>query len=256
MRQFISIVSTLILMMLFLVLLSGATTFQTTSSPTPTPFAMRSLFSDDSCAPPCWFGLTPGESTPEDVSTFFAVFGDLMYGVAPPIHEKDENYLFYWKPANFNRENVRQNNYIRVYDGIVDAIHITMNETVYLAEVLEKLGMPDSIIFELGFYGSAYLNLVYLKPRIRVHLTAEWETCFISNIGESFWVDSIGYYSPAYQLVYTIGEDRFVPEITWQTWLDGEVNGNCQDAWQQLPVITATLSPTQTVVATATSEPR
>jgi hypothetical protein len=85
-----------------------------------------------------------------------------------------------------------------------------------------------------------------MKPYRGVLTNSEYE-CDMSQLGEDFWVDAVGYYSGNYAIGVLFYDERLVSPNTWQAWLNGEVDGSCRDAWEALPVITATPSPTRTV---------
>ena len=68
MRRFVSFLILSILALSSAFLAAG---WQQNSEATQTSESVRSLFEGDPCAPPCWFGLTAGESTAEDVIATF-----------------------------------------------------------------------------------------------------------------------------------------------------------------------------------------
>jgi hypothetical protein len=231
-----------------------------TQMATATRAPMKSLFDRDICNPPCWFGRTPGESSVEDAEYFFLSFSDLIFGLyaseesvfdVESGHMVDGMYLFRWSETAFEWGNRLPSGVaIVIRQGIVDAIHADTNRYVTLSEALSLLGTPDRIIARVG--QSASLQLAFMEPYIEVFLTNSEYECDMSRLSVDFWVVAVGYYSRNYLIGVPFHDERFVPPDTWQAWLNGEVDGSCRDAWRQLPVTTATPSPTQTAITLAT----
>jgi hypothetical protein len=86
------------------------------SQPAPTanstPAHARSLFIEDTCSPPCWFGLIPGESTSADVvnlietSEVFGTWDFNRYSVFDEPHGNmiEGQYYLHWNGRLFERE--------------------------------------------------------------------------------------------------------------------------------------------------------
>src|SRR5690606_26136248 len=131
-------------------------------------------FTDDTCAPPCWFGITPEISTDEDVQAFIEAHEDMLtpdyYFCCPNPHEpllhgeRDANgyldegtYIF-----NFRYDNVHivptvlkpyfsigspGDTYINILNGHVRSIEMEVYEDMRIDRVLQQMGQPDMIFF-------------------------------------------------------------------------------------------------------------
>jgi len=225
-------------------------------SPTVPPRSIRSLFVDDICVPPCWFGLIPGESTAGDVialsrsldsmsppqifpgGTIDAATGYLVEG----------QYTFHW--GDFWEREDRPPSSSRVYmsNGRVSSILVDMNRYITLSQVAEIIPPPDHIYYGAVGY-STYLKLIYLDPPFRISLLTSMPglryrptICDEAGIGQAFWVDSIQYFSPIAKsetppsdLVAPTGYyDQEVPDEIWDEWLADNGAINCREALNQL----------------------
>ncbi len=230
----------------------------------PTAEASNSIFPQDTCVPPCWFGLVPGESGAEEVATFVQEANILFSesrGVTvhrSNIFDKEEGYLiggsynFYW-PEYLQRS--AGNNSLILRDGILEEIWVYADRSVHLGQALEILGPPSSV--RLGFLPYALPSLVFVYDDMRLlvlFLDGSRNECAVVNLDEHFEVDSLYYYSPeawSTNQLYTVGGAfRFVPPEVWQTWLDGRANTDCLETWEQLPETMSTPSPTQSPIPT------
>jgi hypothetical protein len=206
--------------------------------------AIRSLFADDTCAPPCWFSLTPGESTPEDISIFIQNSASIFRRIAPnrgSVFDEETGYMLTGTYVTswlfYEREDMLDHGtYIELHEGTLTKIRTNMNHIVLLREVLERLGSPDYITMDFTDLGGSYLTLSYFSLQLQVELQAT-NTCNIYQMGNDFWVTYVHYYAPmpieeAQTLNYG---GRVVPVDTWQSWINGEVGGGCSWAWEALP---------------------
>jgi hypothetical protein len=123
-------------------------------------------------------------------------------------------------------------------------------------------------------YEDVFLRLIYDELRLRLWLPSLPENCSTLHLENRFWVSSISYYSPQAAVApregFLLESDQLQPALlaydfsdrdvsleTWQSWLDGEVDMPCWEAWEQLPeeVVLPTvpaLTPTPTATATPT----
>lgn len=225
---------------------------------TPSPEQARvPLFPDDNCERTCWMGLISGESTAADTERIFEELG---------------NQLLYWEPAGLNTTLDPETGYIvdgyynlkwRYYSGgehqqtassvdikdsTVNLILLFANERIALEQVLDRLGEPDDVQFDIG-QSVFYIILSYIDELIRVRLTIP-RGCTMSKIGQETEMEAIKYYSyeSAMELVeteyglqprllayHTPDLDRQIPLETFQSWLRGEEESDCYDVWQTLP---------------------
>lgn len=215
----------------------------------------QSIFEEDTCAPPCWFGLTPGESTTEEVATILTSLEEIFSWRLWPNEESnildpisgyvvEGNYHLSW--LDFPRDDIAlSGGYIRIHEGFVDSIGITPNRLVSLGEVIAAFGSPDYIQMAHSVNDGPYLDLAYMDLRVFIELGSE-ATCRIENLDTAFHVFSLRYYAP----IEISGEpnideitelfDPFINEVrslslgVWETWLAGEVAGPCEvffDRW-------------------------
>lgn len=230
------------------------------ATPFPQPDDVhQSLFRDDNCTPPCWFGMTPGVSTTDEVETILESLQDILWweadrdNVLDPITHLtvDGNYSFAWK--DFEREDKEQVvlSEIDLREGNLYSLWILMNRMVVLEETLDGLGPPTFIRFSVGYYGILHLDLIYPELLLRVSLKSRQHLCTLAEFATSFWVDSVAYYSPEAALepqtwptrdepqpallAYILPSERDIPYETWITWLNGEIEMTCAEAWEQLP---------------------
>jgi hypothetical protein len=199
------------------------------------PAAVSSLFADDSCAPPCWFGLTPGESDTEEVVAL-TQHSALFYSVRHSQNGGAERYSMGW--LFYEREDLVPFGIdIQLHDGKVTEIRGAMNRVVLLREVLEKVGTPDYIIADYDELFGMYLGLSYFSLNIEIHLKAT-NDCNMLHIGEDFWVTTVIYHPPMSpeEMKALYGSNPVVVSSeTWDSWINGEIGGGCYWAWEELP---------------------
>lgn len=206
------------------------------------PDAPRSLFEGDTCAPPCWMGLTPGESTAEDVEEFIqtpnAIFREwrmhpdsifdeqtgLMlsgtYSTRWLFHERDDAYIGL---SDMD---------IYIADGIVSTIEFNPNRTILLRKVLEKLGTPDFVLINSNDVFPSDLEFVYLEPNVYIGFLSS-RHCSVRRMSNNFWARRIVYGTSS-----TIQRPTYweipIPMETWQSWLNGDVQRSCRSEWQDV----------------------
>lgn len=250
-----------LIFMVLLLMIAG-----TAQSQTATPIPIRSIFPYDTCAPPCWMGLIPGESTAHDVDTMLEQNQDIIIpkDVSTSIHYLPTGelaidsttgetllgtYYFHLGEPYFDQMGI--SNRIEIEDGKVHAILIHPDQRISLEENLEDLGDPDIVrmmLFSFG-NGTTWMDLIYLEPRLRVGLSQDGDDCTVATLREGMAVSRVFYLSPnaaaelgrfKYDvdqprlLEYLHLEERDVPLDTWQSWLKGEVDQSCAEAWAQL----------------------
>ncbi len=236
----------------------------TTPDLTLTPLVEHSLFQDDTCAPPCWFGITSGISTSEDVQALFQTHRDWFTSEDAPKargHFDPQNdllteglYTFHLLPGNNYADPAPSRLYI--HHGKVYRLSIWMNRRVTLAQTLDILGMPDLVHFtpntDLYFLASRpAMDLIYLKLRMRVSFASlrQHGSCSIDSILQDMGVYKVRYYSaeaaealnnytafanPRQAALIAFEHlEQNVPLETWKHWLQGEDHSNCTSV--QLP---------------------
>jgi len=217
---------------------------------------MQSPFEGDTCAPPCWFGITPGVSTAADVETaldeqaddfhwsrtersnnqFDPITGLITTGEYA-IGWKNNNYLVYRIPT-----------IISIKSGVVTTISATLNQDIRINKVLKILGTPDDIRMTPIEGPKFIINFIYISPPLELRFVEKYDglDCTIETVPLHFQLAIMYYLTPAY--AYEAGEsekqpnllrisegEKQVPVNIWQDWLDGKVEGDCGDAWYELP---------------------
>lgn len=215
---------------------------------------VRSLFADDTCAPPCWFGLTPGVSTSRDVIAMFEANVDLLYaegGLSNNVYEPNTEYLieggysFYWRSGS------GIDNFIAIEEGIVSYMLIEGNTLRSLDDVLETLGSANTVKVARSLYVT-YVVLFYSDLRVVITLSADLENCSMSNLLSDYILsDRVLYYKPN-SLEELDPYQRFldVPAAIWGEWLTGGASGSCEDAIATLAAASITPTPTATLLGT------
>jgi hypothetical protein len=249
----------------------GSIAQEETNTPEPVTPQRTSIFANDVCNPPCWFGLIPGESSSQDVLQFLVssewVFEPRLYNSgrwtvidfdSPPIF--DGRYIFDMGPA----EHILccgVYSHAAIYEGILDRVNITVLENITFNEVIINMGLPDEIrmsrFVTLSGQPTFLLEFIYYELYIRMTIApndrySEPEMCHLSALGDGFLVSTVTYYSQrnatelvnAYLpsggreeqptlLAYYL-ESRHIPVGLW-TILLGEKSFDCQELWSLLP---------------------
>lgn len=224
--------------------------------PTPNEVASNtlSIFEHDSCAPPCWFGLIPGESTKAEVELMYQNYRDLFLGFQYT-DETEANssdlatghYDFYW--SNYAGWEAQQSNsIINIDNNIISHIIVSPREVVSLGQLIDMLGLPDDIRYEEEEV--LYLQLLYLDSLFGVVLrTSRGQPCSLHSIRDDFFVDTVDYRSYESAILPVESSDgtmqpqliayrgaslRQVPLDTWGVWLSGELSMTCREAGRLL----------------------
>lgn len=230
---------------------------QTTGTPEPT--VPMSLFAGDICAPPCWFGLIPGESTSEQVAEFFKNNSDL-FSEQWPIRINGEidpltgylvkgYYSFYWvedhTPSHFADPNA-----VLINDGVIEEFRLRMNKPITLRDMLDILGHPEHLRLSLNPYGDISISAIYESRRIRILLKSanRFDDCTFGDAGTTYTVSGMTYFSPdAAQKPIRIFDNPPQPQLSayyendldvaaeeLQKWLNKEESGTCIEVWEHL----------------------
>ncbi len=250
-------------------------------TPTATPQTHTSLFENDPCSPPCWFGLIPGESSAEDVWTFlqtneelfewierarypsytldntgsYITDGDYRLGLAFSL-QLDDNDL--GRGSSSDGKNIIQIT-ISLEDSIVTKIDMLFNHTIDLDQVLERLGTPDFVQLQPAIEAAtsqSFITIIYLESLLLVLLEAD-TSCLVSEMGGQFTVSYASYRTPT-EPNQPISIDEFeqifapyvygsnLPLGTWQSMLNHEVQGICRDVFADFLTTTPTPPPSMT----------
>jgi len=139
----------------------------------------RSLLTGDPCEPPCWQGLTPGESTLEDVNEFMRTSGfvrpltehrsALHGGSGQPVELRVSWQSDVWGAKG-------RNEFI-IHDGVLDSIDICPDHDVTLGRLIKRYGPPEKYFANLSAYAPWYreVTLFYPTHGFTAHLTMDIE---------------------------------------------------------------------------------
>lgn len=221
---------------------------------TPTPISdpelvSAPLFSQDTCLPPCWFGLVAGESTSQDVARLVNSNSDIFdrWDTSPrSTFEPTTNdmingrYTFYWtdyQPPNTDQV-LQVNSTLFIEDQLVQQMQIVMNEDIRLDDVLQRLSNPDYIYFST-FFEQPIMILDYLDLQMSVWLIGPETNCTLMNLTERLWVEQVIYYAEGelQERDLTNVGIYFVPSDTWLTWINDEVDSTCDEVIAELEQI-------------------
>jgi hypothetical protein len=98
---------------------------------------------DTTCLPPCWGGITPGESTADDVYEILADARGVSFGsIVERQGGGDRIIRTQWF---FNAPAPDTSGVVFFRENVAVALRIHTSRSLRLGDVLEKLGEPDSI---------------------------------------------------------------------------------------------------------------
>jgi hypothetical protein len=236
---------------------------------TPEPTIPQPLFAEDTCAPPCWFGLIPGESSEEEVLAFLDAYASVLsiMSVRDVINYETEepvgtSYYFWWHNYSyFNPPRVK----LTIQNGLLYHIWANPNREITFGEMLDILGYPDHL--HLGTVGWSTLTAIYEEPRLRILLDSRSpsDLCKIRDIASEFRVMEMQYFSreaaeelvsspappgniePRTRLLFRHGYDYTVSQEQLEQWLSGQGDATCSEIWHQLraesEILTESLDP-------------
>jgi hypothetical protein len=147
------------------------------------------------------------------------------------------------------------NGAMTVHNGIVNGFRMIPIKTIALGEALNRLGQPDAVYLTPYQDGILAMETIYFDLQIRVTLRdfRFWtgEACSILDIRNAFFVDYLNYFTKEdaahpvkgnrhdpriFPLLAEPGiSAKLIPAETWESWLSGEVESDCSDAYNDLP---------------------
>jgi hypothetical protein len=201
--------------------------------PASTPQNRQSIFEQDSCAPPCWFGLTPGVSSTDEVIALLQdgeIFSSdaRIWGRTPEplVLIEEGSYLFYW------RHSLTVNHQINVENGVVTLISATVDRSVPLRRILERMQLPSFVRFDQVFH-VWLIHLFYPDAGVVVMLEVQREICEMNSfLEDTTALQAIYYPVSEYQDFIQQHPHNLwfeVPTETWTQWLSGETEGSCEE---------------------------
>jgi hypothetical protein len=133
---------------------------------TPTPID-RSFLTDEPCAAPCWYGLTPGKSKTADVQR---VLAELPFVDQAAITQYGSGVTGGSIEISFQcRKDKERRDWIIIQGGIVQKIALSLQYSLTFGEVVEKLGPPDYVwVSNWGDTTGYIVDLYYVQQGIVV----------------------------------------------------------------------------------------
>lgn len=261
-----------IFVMFVLLLINGVGSFAQDEMP-PTPTNPYSVFEDDTCIAPCWFGLIPGESTTNDVEKMIEQNEDVFWVRRNPDNDDTFNpnvpvidgwYRLGWKNYSILLVQVIPT-LIRMKDGLVYYIGVQAQHLTRLSLALEIYGQPNYVWIHSSSY--CHLYLLYTERRVVVEFRTDLMDGQPSSgvLEDDYELAELTYYSPQAAIEMREIESNIlnlylyppeapnvgqVPLEIWQEWLVGDDIRPCSETeWDSLPdeieiPIYPTLTPT------------
>jgi hypothetical protein len=126
-----------------------------------------SLLTGEPCEPPCWQGLTPGESTENEVVEFIRAtkYVDPRTIYRGKVYRGGEvvGVSIQWRSTAAVSRSVESNAFV-IEDGLLESIVIYPDREVTLENVVERYGSPEKFrAFVAGFH-QPYVSLTVYYP--------------------------------------------------------------------------------------------
>lgn len=156
------------MLMGFLVLLAACQ-----GQPSPTPAVKDdSLITKIPCAPPCWQGLTPGESTFEEVSDFIQLSPLINGNASEPKYVSTGGSYQAWRWAGESPDSSLANFFDYTSEGVLERIVLRPNIDIMVKDSIQAHGLPtlvtinEGLIAESPFRTSSGIEVraVYIDP--------------------------------------------------------------------------------------------
>ena len=132
----------------------------------PPPLDM-SLLTGEPCEPPCWQGLTPGDSTEEDVAEFIRAtrFVDTRTIYRGRITRGGEvvGVSIQWRSTAARSRNVEINSF-DIDTGVLDHITIHPDYDLTLERLIERYGPPEKYVANLRGVERRWIDVTLYYP--------------------------------------------------------------------------------------------
>ena len=161
------------------------------------------LFDQEGCKPPCWHGLTPGQSTSEDVNDFLANLSRDQWPERD-IRVFDTGCKSIRIFGNFNI--VMADLYI--VDGSLTFIQSYSPNETRLGEIVDHFGDPEyfKAVLDIGVDYKFYILEVYYPHKGLVFEILPDQEKVIGSIGADMVVSAIHYFEPGDLSSYFLSE--------------------------------------------------
>jgi len=129
------------------------------------PAPDTSLLTGEPCEPPCWQGLTPGQSTLQEVNEFMRTSGFVNPG---SVHRSQLHRSGQWVGVSiWWRSTVgggsRSNKFI-VEGGVLDSVTIYPDYVLTLQRLIDRYGPPERYVAGLPISGPLYYEVTLFYP--------------------------------------------------------------------------------------------
>ena len=126
-----------------------------------------SFLTGEPCEPPCWQGLTPGESTEEDVGEFIRAtrFVDTRTIYRGRITRGGEvvGVSIQWRSTAARSRNVESNSF-DIDTGVLEHITIYPDYELTLERLMERYGPPEKYVANLSGYERQWVDVTLFYP--------------------------------------------------------------------------------------------
>jgi hypothetical protein len=207
------------------------------STPISTQIDIPSLFDNDTCYAPCWFGITPGVTTASELETMILYIDQILYFEASRTSQLnpqdgvviDGGYDFIWGEGD------GITSYIRIDNGIVSWIRLTIKNPLYLQNIINIWDEPSQIELGLSLY-SVIMRVFYDTNNTIILLESDKDSCNIKSLTDTFEVKLVYYYDDntlehliENQLGFSNQYIQLTDEIKF-VWSNQNVEVSCEDA--------------------------
>ena len=156
MKEYLKVTSALVI---FIIGAMGLLTFARNFNKQPSV-----ILTSNQCHPPCWYGITPGQSTTSHVYAVLDNFRDVDKNTILGEYNRSEELIkIFWF---FQRPAEDQMGSVNIENGRVTAINISTVNSLTLGELFGKVGEPDVYWTGVGQRddGEQFLDIVLLAP--------------------------------------------------------------------------------------------
>lgn len=183
------------------------------------------ILTSTACEPPCWYGITPGETNANQVYAILDQLESVDKGTITEGYDREfklnKIYWYFQRPAEDSLGSVN------IQDERVTAITILTINSVKLGELIEKLGQPEKVWTEIGRgENREYVNVLLFYPAqgylVDVLVDLEWNADQV-EIKDSTPVYRVTYFAPELfeELLATrilINKAVISRSGSWQAW--------------------------------------
>lgn len=178
------------------------------------------IFQNETCSPPCWNGIIPGETSPQEINAKLELI--------PMVDSKSIKTMFTLQSndsVDFKFLPSVKETGGRIYsqDGVVQAISFwSKPNTLRLSESLQKWGPPDqyiSIYYSKAEIPYLVTNIIYTKKGLILYNGRDMRAEEVPSFDNNFPIQIIRYVNP--NLITTLLTNGSLDALNDQDILDG-----------------------------------